>query len=151
MAGWTVRVLTWDALPDAARARLRTEVDAAVSGAEGTGLVVVDEHTPGVDAATVRAMLQDCADGRARVGVRPVTDTIKRVQVGVVVGTVDREELVQVVGPLVVPGGGEVRETLEETAAVVAGVVPVEVPHRRFVDLADLEVADLSAAAAPRG
>ena len=152
MAGWTVRVLAWDALPDAARGRLRAEVDAAVSGAEGTGLVVVDEHTPGVDAATVRSMVQDCADGRARVGVRPVTDTVKRVQAGVVVGTVDRAGLVQVVGPLVLPGGGEVRETLEETAAAVAaGVVPVEVPHRRFVDRADLEVAGLSAAAAPRG
>ena len=151
LAGWTVRVLAWDALPDAARGRLRAAVSEGLAGAEGAGVVVVDEHAPGVDAATVRSMVQDGADGRARVGVRPFTDTVKRLHGGVVAGTVDREGLVQVVGPLVLPGGGEVRETLEETAAAVAsGVVLVEVPHRRLADGADLEVAGLSAAAAPR-
>ena len=142
---WTVRVLGWDALPDAVRARLRAAVSEGLAGAEGRGLVVVDEHAPGVDPVTLRAMVEGCRDGRPRLGVRPVTDTVKRLRDGVATGTVDRAGLVRVVGPLVLPGGGEFRETLEETAAAVAAeVVLVEVSYRRFVDRADLDVAGLS-------
>lgn len=149
MSGWTIRALDWEELGEPARRRLRYGVDAGLSGAAGAGLVVVDEHAPGLESATVRALVEAAADGRARLGVRPVTDTVKRIRDGVVVGTVDRAGLVQVVGPLVVPGGGDVLGTLEETAAALAEVVAVEVPHRRLVDSADLRVAELSAAAAP--
>ena len=141
--------MPWDALPEAARTRLLTEVDAGLAGVAGAGVVVVDEHASGLEAATVRALVVDAGDGRARLGVRPVTDTVKRLRDGVVTGTVDRSGLVQVTGPLVLPGGGEVRETLEETAAVAAEVVAVEVAHRRFADRAELDVAGLSGADAP--
>lgn len=140
-----MHVLTWDGLGEPARRRLRAEVDAGLAGAAGTGLVVVDERAPGLEAATVRALVEDAADGRVRLGVRTVTDTVKRLRDGVVVGTVDRAGLVQVVGPLVLPGGGDVLGTLEGTAAALAAeVVQVEVSHRRVADSADLQVAELS-------
>ena len=39
------------------------------------------------------------------VGVRPVTDTVKRVEYGVIGATVDRAELVSVASPVVLPAG----------------------------------------------
>lgn len=149
MSGWTVRVLEWDALAGSPwRERLRGEVEEALAGVAGSGQVVVDERCPGVDAGTLRAMLRAVTDGLPRVGVRPVTDTVKRLRDGVVLGTVDRSELLQVTGPLVVPGDIPVvvRESLAATAQWLDDVVTVEMPDavRRFADDGDLRIARLS-------
>ena len=145
--GWSVDLLRWDRLDGTGwRDRLRAEIERAITGASGTGHVVVDERSPGIDAETLRSSLEAARDGRARLGVRPVTDTIKRVADGAVVGTLDRSGLVQVAGPLVVPGEVvEVQASLEATVAGLAAsleVVTVEVPSgaRRLADQGDLEL-----------
>ena len=45
------------------------------------------------------------ASGHAVVGVRPVTDTVKVVAHGLVGDTLDREDLVAITSPLVIPAG----------------------------------------------
>ena len=54
---------------------------------------------PGFIAACVAA----AEDGSVVVGVRPVTDTVKRVEDGYVGATLDRDALLQVVSPVVLP------------------------------------------------
>ena len=76
---------------------------------QGGGVLVLDAHCPLVstdDVTRVRA----AAGPSPAVGVRPVTDTVKRVRhtsgVDLLGETVDRETLVAVVAPLAVPGAG---------------------------------------------
>ena len=57
---------------------------------------------PGFIAECVRAA-DDAADDTVVVGVRPVTDTVKAVEGGYVGSTVDRDELVQVASPVILP------------------------------------------------
>ena len=71
------------------------------------------------------------ATGRPVVGVRPVTDTVKVVDGGLVGDTLDRDSLLSVASPLVVP------------AVVVAGLA-----RRPVADLARA-AADLAAAGHP--
>jgi hypothetical protein len=141
---WRAVVLEWPELPEGARQALRAVVDDTLADAAGDGCVVVDERCPGLDADTLRALLALAADGRARLGVRPVTDTVKRLRDGAVVGTVDRAGLVQVASPLVVSSahGEPVGESLAAMAGALGEVELVEVPSvaRRLVDLDDLRL-----------
>jgi 2-C-methyl-D-erythritol 4-phosphate cytidylyltransferase len=141
---WRAVVLEWPELPDARRTALRAVVDGVVATAEGEGHLVVDERCPGLDAETLTTLLAAAGDGRARVGVRQVTDTVKRLRDGVVVGTVDRAGLVQLASPLVVPAayGEPVGDSLPEMATGVGDVEPVEVPPaaRRLGDVEELRL-----------
>ena len=104
----------------------------------GDGVVVLDERCPGVGADDVRRVVAAATEGAAAggvaVGVRPVTDTVKAVEDGFVGDTVDREGLVAVCSPLVVPAalsgavGGDVPAAVERWLADGTAVVLVEVP-----------------------
>jgi 2-C-methyl-D-erythritol 4-phosphate cytidylyltransferase len=140
---WRPVVLEWPELPGPWRARLHGVLD-VVAEVEGDGWVVVDERCPGLDSATLRGLLEEARDGRPRLGVRPVTDTVKQVRDGVVTGTVDRAGLVQVASPLVVPAapGEPVGDSLVAMAAALGDVLRVEVPAlaRRLADLDELRL-----------
>ena len=146
---WSVRVLEWAELTAPWRDRLRDAVEEALDHVPGEGRVVVDERCPGLDAATLHRMLAaSAADGQVRLGVRAVTDTVKRVRDGRVAGTVDRSGLVQAAGPLVVPEAhlghltaGDLVEAASRLAQVTA-VVTTEVPGlaRRLDDATELRL-----------
>lgn len=144
---WRPVVMAWAELPAPWRARLHSVLD-EVAAASGDGYVVVDERCPGLDGATVRRLIEEARDGRARIGVRPVTDTVKQLRGGTVTGTVDRAGLVQVASPLVVPTahGEPVGDSLPAMAAALAdlpgGVLGVEVPPRarRVADVEELRL-----------
>nr|WP_253943361.1 2-C-methyl-D-erythritol 4-phosphate cytidylyltransferase [Nocardioides sp. zg-1308] len=83
-------------------------VDASVTWPElteaGLDLVLHDSLCP----MTPPGFIADCLEqaretGRPVVGTRPVTDTVKAVADGVVGETLDREELLAVASPLVIP------------------------------------------------
>ena len=77
----------------------------------GLPLVVHDPLCPGTPVHFLRtAVAESAASGAVLVGVRPVTDTVKHLDGGVVGETVDRAALVAVASPVVLP------------AAVVAGL-----------------------------
>jgi 2-C-methyl-D-erythritol 4-phosphate cytidylyltransferase len=154
---------------------------AAASWALGeAGVDLVDLGTPwaGLAAAEVPVVLHDalcpltppafisgCLDhagrsGAVTVGVRPVTDTVKELADGRVGDTVDRDGLLQVVSPVVLPAAVVARlDGLPTTdfAALVAllaerfPVETVEAPAhaRRVADESDLRV--LEALTAPQG
>ena len=140
---WRAVVLTWPELPEALRGALLATVDEVLGAAEGDGHVVVDERCPGLDADTLRSLLVRARELPA-LGVRPATDTVKRLREGVVVGTVDRAGLVQVASPLVVPAayGEPTGDSLSAMAAALGDVELVEVPAaaRRLVDVEDLRL-----------
>lgn len=77
-----------------------------ILGAEPTGMTVVflDAACPLLDPDTIE-LLADRAEATDRivVGVRPVTDTVKRVGDGRLGETVDRDELQELAAPVVVP------------------------------------------------
>jgi 2-C-methyl-D-erythritol 4-phosphate cytidylyltransferase len=67
-------------------------------------LVLHDSLCPMTPPAFIAECVQRARDtGRPVVGVRPVTDTVKVVADGLVGGTLDRERLLAVASPLVVP------------------------------------------------
>ncbi|MGZ5418750.1 MAG: 2-C-methyl-D-erythritol 4-phosphate cytidylyltransferase [Nocardioides sp.] len=67
-------------------------------------LVVHDPLCPGTPVDFLRAAVAGAASsGAVVVGVRPVTDTVKEMDGGVVGATVDRSSLVAVASPLVIP------------------------------------------------
>jgi 2-C-methyl-D-erythritol 4-phosphate cytidylyltransferase len=124
-----------------------------------SGLVLHDPGCPLLPTDTIVRCLQVLQAGSpatAIIGVRPVTDTIKEVVDGSVVGTVDRAALAALAAPVVVghdlldplsarfPLAGD----LADLAAVVQAlttmgtVVPVEVPSsaRRVSDEFDVEL-----------
>ena len=140
---WRSVVLEWAELPAPWGARLYAVLD-VVAEVGGDGWVVVDERCPGLDPATLRGLLEEAGDGRARVGVRPVTDTVKQVRDGAVTGTVDRTGLVQVASPLVVPAayGEPVGDSLVAMVAGLGDVLHVEVPAhaRRLADVDELRL-----------
>lgn len=108
-------------------------VDATVAWddivATGEDLVLHDSLCPMTPPAFIRACLDRARSvGRPVIGVRPVTDTVKVVDGHLAGATLDRDALLAVTSPLVVP------------AAVLA-----ELPVRPHVDLARA-VADLAAA-----
>lgn len=95
----------------------------------GRDLVLHDSLCPMTPAPFIAACLERArATGRPVVGTRPVTDTVKTVTDGFVGDTLDREALLAITSPLVVP------------ASVLAGIA-----QRLPTDLARA-VADLAAA-----
>ena len=151
---WTLDVVAWDALDQRRRDDLHRRADGMLRSSGGSGQVVLDERAPDLDATSLREVLDAATDGVPCVGTRPVTDTIKQLHDGRVVGTLDRDTLVQVVGPLVVPHDRvELEASLAATLASLAArteVRPVTVTARRYADEGDLRVAELSAGAARR-
>ncbi|GAA1927628.1 2-C-methyl-D-erythritol 4-phosphate cytidylyltransferase [Nocardioides hwasunensis] len=108
-------------------------VDASVPWAglveSGSDLVLHDPLCPMTPAAFIATCLRLAREGdRPVVGVRPVTDTVKAVAGGVVGRTLDRDAMLAVTSPLVVP------------AAVLS-----RLPGRPVPDLART-VSDLAAA-----
>ena len=100
--------------------------------ATGEDLVLHDSLCPMAPPAFIHACLGRArATGHAVIGVRPVTDTVKVVADQRVGTTLDRDALLAVTSPLVIP------------AAVLA-----QLPVRPHVDLARA-VADLAAAGQP--
>ena len=88
--------------------------------------VLHDPLCPMTPPAFIRACLEQAREtGRPVVGVRPVTDTVKRVSDGVVGATVDRQGLLAIASPLVLPAA--VAATLaapsHDLAVVVADLV----------------------------
>ena len=70
----------------------------------GLPLVVHDPLCPGAPVSFLRAAVTESASSGAVVaGVRPVTDTVKQLDDGVVGQTVDRAALVAVASPVVLP------------------------------------------------
>jgi 2-C-methyl-D-erythritol 4-phosphate cytidylyltransferase len=121
----------------------------------GSGLVLLDERCPGTTAQVVRRVVASASEGAVgavgavAVGVRPVTDTVKAVRDGYVGPTVDRDALVAVCSPLVLPAGlaHGLGEEIPALPALVArlvregvAVVHVEVPSsaRRLADASEL-------------
>jgi 2-C-methyl-D-erythritol 4-phosphate cytidylyltransferase len=71
----------------------------------GAALVVHDPLCPATPVPFLRSAVDAAREGHVVVGVRPVTDTIKRMDAGFVGSTVDRDSLVAVTSPVVLPPG----------------------------------------------
>ena len=98
----------------------------------GEDFVLHDSLCPMTPPAFIAACIEQArSSGHVVVGVRPVTDTVKVVAHGLVGDTIDRDTLLAITSPLVVP------------AAVVAALA-----RRPVSDLAQA-VADLAAAGHP--
>lgn len=113
----------------------------------GRPLVLHDPLCPLTPADFIGEAVQVCLEsGRPVVGVRPVTDTIKTVVDGMVTGTLDRSELVQVVSPIVLPatslGAEPPSGSFADLVAGLADVIRVEAPAlaRRIADQDDLRL-----------
>lgn len=138
-------------------------------GTAWEGLVDADEpfvlHDP-LCPMTPPAFIAQCVEraverGCVVVGVRPVTDTVKVVADGVVGETVDREELVAVASPVVLPASvvasleGLPSTDFVELVAALRGRYPVELVEappsaRRVGSLEDVRVLEsLTRGAAP--
>lgn len=105
--------------------------------------VVLDPLCPLVPAAFVAELVERVAQtGRPHVGTRPVTDTMKVLSQGLVGETVDRESLVQLVSPVVLPESVQLPDTIAELVAGLADVVLVEAPPlaRRVSDRSELDL-----------
>lgn len=98
----------------------------AVQGTE-RGIVLHDPLCPLTPPDFLAAAAATAESGAVVAGVRPVTDTVKSYDAagdGRLGGTVDREQLVQIVSPIVLP------------AAIVAQLA--ELPHGRFEEIVDV-------------
>jgi len=124
----------------------------AVRDAEAP-LVVHDPLCPGAPAAFLESVVLSVRpDGPVLVGVRPVTDTVKAQEAGVVGETVDRSGLVSLASPVVLPAAvvAELPDwpDLTDLPALVSSLVErfevsfVEAPAegRRIVDESDLRL-----------
>jgi len=117
--------------------------------ARAAAVVVHDPLCPGTPPEFL-ARAVEAADGTVVVGIRPVTDTVKRVEEGVIGETVDRDVLFVVASPVVLPAAvvASLPELppLEDLAALVAllredrEVTFMEAPPeaRRIADESDL-------------
>ena len=156
MSSWTGAVVPWDGVVgtpwEGAASRALAEAGVPeVAPEDGAGLVLLDERCPGVTADVVRrvvAAADGVAEGAVAAGVRPVTDTVKVLQDGYVGPTVDRDGLVAVCSPLVVPADllplvgahDDLPGLVERLLARGADVRLVEVPAvaRRLGDVDEL-------------
>ena len=123
-------------------------------------LVVHDPLCPATPATFVAAVLAEAAGtGSVAVGVRPVTDTVKEMDGGIVGATVDRSSLVAVVSPLVLPpeviAAHDDWPDLDDLPALVDALRErfpvrfVEAPAeaRRIADESDLRLLEAASAA----
>ncbi|WP_372733898.1 2-C-methyl-D-erythritol 4-phosphate cytidylyltransferase [Nocardioides sp.] len=133
-----------------------TQWSSIVVGAEP--LVLHDALCPLVPPEFLASCVEQAAAGSVVVGVRPVTDTIKRIEGGKIGATLDRSDLWQVASPVVLPvevvaalddyPGTDLAALVEQLAARFA-VTLVEAPAtaRRITSVEDLRV--LEAMTAP--
>lgn len=125
-------------------------------------LVVHDPLCPGTPATFLAEALTAAVEGDVVVaGVRPVTDTVKVVDAGVLGETVDRAGLLAVTSPVVLPASVvaalDTPPPVEDLADLVATmradreVVLLEAPPqgRRVVDESDLRLVEALAAGSP--
>ncbi len=105
-------------------------VDASVPWAglaeSGEDLVLHDALCPMTPPDFIRACVERAREtGRPVVGVRPVTDTVKVVTDGFVGETVDRDGLLAVASPLVIPAAvaGAIQRPPDDLARAVAELV----------------------------
>ena len=105
-------------------------VDASVPWAglaeSGEDLVLHDALCPMTPPDFIRACVERAREtGRPVVGVRPVTDTVKVVDDGFVGETVDRDGLLAVASPLVIPAAvaGTIQRPPDDLARAVAELV----------------------------
>jgi 2-C-methyl-D-erythritol 4-phosphate cytidylyltransferase len=97
-----VAVASW-ALEDAGVELLDFTVDWADVQAREAALVVHDPLCPRTPVEFLLSAVEAAAGDRVVVGVRPVVDTVKTVDAGVLGDTVDRDALVVVASPVVLP------------------------------------------------
>jgi 2-C-methyl-D-erythritol 4-phosphate cytidylyltransferase len=96
------------------------------TAAAGADVVVIhDPLCPGVSAASMRWLVEFWSPGTVMVAVRPVVDTVKVVDDGVVAGTLNREGLRMISSPLVMPADRivampQLGERLADLASLVA-------------------------------
>ncbi len=144
-------------------------VDATVTWAgiveSGEDLVLHDALCPMTPPAFVAACLEQArASGDVVVGVRPVTDTVKVVTDGRVGETLDRDDLLAIASPLVLPAhvlarldGRPVTDLAQAVADLAAAghrvaTVPAPSEGRRVSSVEDVRVLDaLTSALTPRG
>jgi 2-C-methyl-D-erythritol 4-phosphate cytidylyltransferase len=95
----------WRALRDAGIEVVTPEEPWMSVRARGLPLVVHDAACPLTPAKFIAAQVElATVSDRVQVGCRPVTDTLKTVTAGRVGATVDRDSLVEVAAPIVLPG-----------------------------------------------
>jgi 2-C-methyl-D-erythritol 4-phosphate cytidylyltransferase len=99
-----VAVASW-ALEDAGVELLDFTVDWVDVQAREAALVVHDPLCPRTPVAFLASAVEAASGDRVVVGVRPVVDTVKTVAAGVLGDTVDRDALVVVASPVVLPAG----------------------------------------------
>lgn len=102
-------------------------VDWAAIAESGEDLVLHDALCPMTPPDFIASCLERArSTGRPVVGVRPVTDTVKVVDEGLVGDTLDRDSLLAVAAPLVLPAGvvaGLARRPAPDLARAVADLV----------------------------
>jgi 2-C-methyl-D-erythritol 4-phosphate cytidylyltransferase len=96
--------------------------------AAGDPLVLHDPLCPLTPPGFVAECVAASEDGAVVVGVRPVTDTVKVVVNGYVGATVDRDALLQVASPVVLPAA-VVAEFDELPTSDLAALVAALAPH----------------------
>jgi 2-C-methyl-D-erythritol 4-phosphate cytidylyltransferase len=118
------------------------------AAAAGADVVVIhDPLCPGVSTASMRWLIEFWSPGTVTVAVRPVVDTVKAVDDGVVAGTLNREGLRMISSPLVMPADRiaampQLVERLADLASLVATLrracemvlVPVDPSSGRIQD-----------------
>ncbi|MDR7361947.1 2-C-methyl-D-erythritol 4-phosphate cytidylyltransferase [Marmoricola bigeumensis] len=156
MSSWTGTVVSWAGLVGTAWQGRLSRLPGELGIGEGQagpddGLVLLDERCPGLTADDVRRVVAS-AVGAVAVGVRPVTDTVTTLEDGYVGPGVDRDGLVAVCSPVVVPASlrdrvpadddlpGLVARLLDSGVPVV--LVEVPVAARRLVDAAEVALLD---------
>jgi len=120
---------------------LRDHVDSLV--APDDVVVVLDPSCPLLPQSFVDDLVERTrATDRPHAGVRPVTDTMKPLRDGFVGETVDRDSLLALAAPVVLPAERDVPGSLVELVAELPDVVFVEAPPlaRRVTDRSDLEL-----------
>jgi len=90
-------------LTQAGTARGSTDLAWPSVQALGTTVVLHDPLCPLVAASVLAGAVADSATGQVIVGSRPVTDTVKAVTHETVQGSVDRELVVEIASPVVLP------------------------------------------------
>jgi 2-C-methyl-D-erythritol 4-phosphate cytidylyltransferase len=149
-----VAVATWS-LEEAGVELLDFTAPWADVQARGTALVLHDPLCPGTPASFIARAVEAATSGDTVVaGVRPVTDTVKRVEGEVLGETVDRAGLVAVASPVVLPAsvvaGLDALPVSDDLADLVAGlraeheVLLLEAPPegRRVSDESDLRLVE---------